>query len=656
MNASRIALNAIVRNEIKNLPRMLESVRGHITAAVILDTGSTDGSQEFIRAFCKAAGIQCRVIPGEFNNFEQARNDALAAAHRAPFGWDYLLLCDADMELKVDGPLPPLTHESYTLLQRQGGLAYYNTRLLRKGSPARYHGVTHEYLSVTEQAKLPSDAWWFTDHATGSNRVDKYERDTRLLEAYLVDHPGDERSLFYLAQTYRDRGLDQEAIALYRQRVQAGGWDEEIWYSKLAISRCWRALGNEAEFILASLEAYNSRPSRAEPLYDLAHWFREKKDKQQIGWLFAEKGSKIPYSGDLLFVEQWLYDWGFTEELSILGAYNDKTKAIGFAACDKLALMKEAPPHARETARTNLYWYLKSLREVAPSFQAVRIPNVSPDKTYVNTNPSVAVVDGKITAIVRTVSYRIRPDGTYDYNGLASIRTTNYLAEFNDDFKLEKVVEIQRPTGFPDPVRSDVLDVEDLRLVSFRGELWANGCVLEQNEHFWREQFLMKINPDTGECTDWRRIDPQGISKRNEKNWMPILEDGCLKWMYAPGWVMYQDGQFPVKTETKLSVDQFSGGGQVIPFDAGWVAIVHEARPDPTNGKRFYQHRFVWFDETYTLQKVSLPFVFFDRQIEFAAGLARKDGKVIVSFGVLDREAWLATIAEDEVRALIWHP
>lgn len=653
----RVCLNSIIRNEMVNLPRMLNSMIGHITSAVILDTGSTDGSQDFVRGFCRQHSIPCRVIQGEFKNFEQARNDALAAAQRSPFAWDYLLLCDADMELKVDAPLPKLTHESYSLLQRQGGMSYYNARMLRRGSPAKYHGVTHEYLSVTEQAQIAGDPWWFADHASGSNRGDKYERDTRLLEGYLTDHPGDARSLFYLAQTYRDRGLHEKAIEFYQKRIGAGGWDEEIWYSRLQIARSFHALGRIPEFICSAMDAYNARPSRAEPMYDLARFYRDQKDMQQIGWLFAENGGKIPYSKDLLFVEEWVYNWGFQEELSILGAYNDKTRCAGFAACDKLSLMKEAPPGPRETARRNLFWYLRPLKEVAPSFKPVRIPDVNPDKMFMNTNPSVAMVDTKVTAIIRTVSYRIRPDGTYDYNGLPSIRTTSYLAEFDNGLNLEKVVEINRPTGFPEPQTRDVLDVEDLRLIPYRGELWANGCVLEQNLQFWREQFLMKINPDTGEATEWRRIDPQGLPKQNEKNWMPLIGSGCLQWMYRPGWVMYADGQFPVKNGTKLAIDQFSGGGQVIPFDAGWLAIIHEARPDPVNGKRFYQHRFIWFDDQYVLQKVSRPFVFFDRQIEFAAGLAHySPTHLVVSFGVLDREAWLATISENDVRALIWHP
>jgi hypothetical protein len=68
--------------------------------------------------------------------------------------------------------------------------------------------------------------------------------------------------------------------------------------------------------------------------------------------------------------------------------------------------------------------------------------------------------------------------------------------------------------------------------------------------------------------------------------------------------------------------------------------------------QRFYHHRFVCFDETNTLRRVSRPFVLHDKGTEFAAGLAwHPDGqRLLISYGVADREAWIATVSADEVR------
>src|SRR5882724_2966701 len=98
----KLCLNMIVKNEMANIERCLGAVADHITCWIIGDTGSTDGTQNFIKTF-----FASRNLPGElhsfpFKNFEQARNAALDCAYASPLGCDYLLFADADMELVVE--------------------------------------------------------------------------------------------------------------------------------------------------------------------------------------------------------------------------------------------------------------------------------------------------------------------------------------------------------------------------------------------------------------------------------------------------------------------------------------------------------------------------------------------------------------------------
>ena len=70
-----ICLNMIVKNEAHVIERCLISVKHLINYWVIVDTGSTDGTQQIIRDFLKE-------IPGELYeklwvNFSHNRNEAL---------------------------------------------------------------------------------------------------------------------------------------------------------------------------------------------------------------------------------------------------------------------------------------------------------------------------------------------------------------------------------------------------------------------------------------------------------------------------------------------------------------------------------------------------------------------------------------------------
>ena len=99
----------------------------------------------------------------------------------------------------------------------------------------------------------------------------------------------------------------------------------------------------------------------------------------------------------------------------------------------------------------------------------------------------------------------------------------------------------------------------------------------------------------------------------------------------------------------------FSGGSQVIAVDGGYLCLIHD-RVNFDDGSRIYHHRWVWFDADWRLARFSPPFTIQQSGIEFAAGLARHGETLIFSYGVGDREAWLATVPLPEVLALLEPP
>ena len=141
-----LCLNMIVKDEAAILERCLRAAAPWISHYVICDTGSSDGTPELIKAVLQDIPGEVHLI--EFGDFSRARNEALVRGRNTAA--EYLLLCDADMELKVEDPgwHQHLTAPAYQLRQVSGDLGYYNVRLVRKDAEARYVGATHEYLEV----------------------------------------------------------------------------------------------------------------------------------------------------------------------------------------------------------------------------------------------------------------------------------------------------------------------------------------------------------------------------------------------------------------------------------------------------------------------------------------------------------------------------
>ena len=326
---SNICLNMIVKNETKVLDRLFKSVKDFVDYYVIVDTGSTDGTPEFIRERMAAYGIAGEVHSREWVNFGVNRNQSLQLAIAAGKS-DWVLLIDADEEIGCSDPgffsrmEPGVTYE---LEKHHGKMRYALANLIDiRATRWEWRGPVHEYLldlDGTARRQLCSDVWIIYHEGEGArsqgvSQSEKFLRDAHLLEEELRQHPDDCRSRFYLAQSYRDAEELQAAYDNYRLRAELpGGWDQETFIAQLEAGRLARALRLPHAAVLEELlAAYNLRPTRAEPLHELAVHCRL---LQRYGeaYLFAKMGSLLPCPPDTLFVNRDVYDWRIFDELAV---------------------------------------------------------------------------------------------------------------------------------------------------------------------------------------------------------------------------------------------------------------------------------------------------------------------------------------------------
>lgn len=352
----RICLNMIVKNESPVIERCLASVRPWIDHWVIVDTGSTDGTQKLIREFMKD-------VPGELHerpwrDFAFNRNQALdlARAHG-----DHILFIDADETLVVPEGFAwsALPADGYQLRCELNDWSYFRNSIVSTRLPWRWEGVLHEYLTCDQAHawdSLPAPSIQVSHDGARARSADTYLRDIEVLERALHDEPGNTRYCFYLAQSYRDAGRLADSRERYAQRSTMGGWEEELWFSVFQIAVIDERLGAAPAAVCdAYLAAYQRRPTRAEPLCALARYHRLR-NEFALAHLYAQQAVAIPYPADSLFVDGAVYAWRALDELAV-SAYFANAREQGRAALKRLLEERKFPVSEQARIEGNRTFY-----------------------------------------------------------------------------------------------------------------------------------------------------------------------------------------------------------------------------------------------------------------------------------------------------------
>ena len=349
-----ICLNMIVKNERACIEHCLNSVKPIIDYWVIVDTGSTDGTQECIKTCMK--GIPGVLYERPWKNFEHNRNEALALARGVA---DYALIMDADDYLlyEPDFSLPDLKEDGYLFWIRYGGTSYQRHQLINLHKLWRWKGVLHEVLVCDEsatQATFPKVTYNVTLDGARTKDPKKYEKDAQILEEALLSDPTNARYMFYLARSYQNAGMNEKALQCFEKRFAMGGWEEELFYSLYQIACIKKDMQAPAdEVVSAFMRAHHYRPHRLEPIYDLAVFFRGI-GRFDLGYalLKAQAFYEKPEKPDYLFVGSWIEEYGLDFELAI-DAYHTKHYQECFALSNKVFSSETVPAEWKEQAYKN---------------------------------------------------------------------------------------------------------------------------------------------------------------------------------------------------------------------------------------------------------------------------------------------------------------
>jgi hypothetical protein len=369
---STVCLSMIVKNETHIIHECLDSIYKYIDYWVIVDTGSTDGTQELIKKYFAEKGIPGELIEKPWVSFGHNRTEALALCDgKADYAW----MIDADDKIVGDFKFPNdknMTADGYALKCGRDQCIWWRNQIFKTGIGWKYIGVLHEYAHCDKQPlhqeKIEGDyhleARTLGHRNVNVTQVEKYSKDAETLLEALKTEPNNSRYQFYLAQSYFDSQQWDKASEAYYKRVEMGGWEEECYYSLFRVALI--AMAQEKEWPVIQqklLDAYDYRPCRAEPLHAIARSLRMM-GRPRAAYMFAKEAAQIPYpQHDILFIDTNVYKWMALDELGATSFYTHDYKN-GYAACEILLKQNRLPPSEVERVQKNYEAYRGKLAEM----------------------------------------------------------------------------------------------------------------------------------------------------------------------------------------------------------------------------------------------------------------------------------------------------
>ncbi len=269
----------IVKNEAHILPRTLPMLCKYFNISywVISDTGSTDGTQDLIRAFFKERGIPGELVETPWKNFGYNRSIAFEAAYNKS---DYVLVWDADDSVIGKFQLPEkLQGDAYEFeFGDATGFRYSRLQLFNNRKRWRYVGVLHEYpapLDTLGTITHVSGDYYFVSGREGARNKDpdKYKKDAAVLEEGLLEEPDNTRHMFYCANSYMNANDHDNAIRMYKKTIDSTGWTEEKYIACLHLFECGRQTGCPEQYLHYLVESIRYSSARVESIAQLVRYY-----------------------------------------------------------------------------------------------------------------------------------------------------------------------------------------------------------------------------------------------------------------------------------------------------------------------------------------------------------------------------------------------
>ena len=321
----KVGLVMIVKNEEANIERVLLSILPYITTYVIVDTGSTDKTKDMIRDIMDTMGIVGDLVDRPWVNFGHNRTEALKLCDGK---MDWAIMIDADDTIEGDSFPEDMWKrkelDGFVMQIKHGEIWHQRVQVFRTGRNWVYEGVVHEAPickaredNKTMLGSLPRNIYMATRcEGVRSRDPEKYIKDACTLEIEYTKDPKNSRTLFYLAQSYRDAGRKDDAVRYYKRYMDLSGtWAQERY---IVLVNLINLVTDDKERLSYTWEAIEVMPDRLEAQYS---YLRSRRaaglphNQQCYAIANFTKNRKVSLSD--IFVNDAVYAWGMDDELAI---------------------------------------------------------------------------------------------------------------------------------------------------------------------------------------------------------------------------------------------------------------------------------------------------------------------------------------------------
>ncbi|MFZ1165079.1 tetratricopeptide repeat protein [Mycobacterium sp.] len=218
--------------------------------------------------------------------------------------------------------------------------------------------------SVVPQADVPRE-------------VDPHQR---LIDRFLLQaesNPDDPLPVHMLAQIYFNIEDFINASRYSERLIEIGAEDEDIFLAMLRIAQSLEKLDTPwLEVQNAYMQAWEFRPTRAEPFYGIARHYSAEK-RYRLGYLFAERAVQIPLpADDIIIHDPAIYAWRAIDEQAVcasgIGNHHE-----AFILCRRLLARPDIPDDDRKRIAANRDVSVPAMLEATSSYPEVLVRNLS---------------------------------------------------------------------------------------------------------------------------------------------------------------------------------------------------------------------------------------------------------------------------------------